>query len=183
MTHFAKTAGTGAATALIGAIAIAGLIVPAQASGKTGTEQFAGQICQSVVRVQPGESEFEGCVSSLASSMESVSRNRAVARARDACFAQRPAPGSTILNLCLLRAADTKPDPTAVELPDIASATAGVANDPQFTKSYFAVTPDAKFRREQQACARLGFDPAFGTFANCVADLQSTLQGIDTAGD
>ncbi len=183
MTRFAKLAGAGAAAALIGAIAIAGLIVPAQASGKTGIEQFAGQICQSVIRVQPGESEFEGCVSSLANSMESVSRNRAVAQARDACFAQRLTPGSAVLNLCLLRAADTKLDPATIELPDIASATAGIADDPQFTKSYFAVTPDAKFRREQQACARLGFDPAFGAFANCVADLQSTLQGIDTAGD
>ena len=177
MTHLAYIARTHAAAALIGTIAITSMIVPAQASGKKGTERLARQVCQSVIRVQPGESHFDGCVSSLADSLENVSRARTVTQARDACFAQKP--NSVNLNLCLLKAADTRPDPDAIELPDTASVLAGIADDPQSSKSYFAATPDTKFRREQQACARLGFDPAFGAFANCVANLQSTLQAAD----
>jgi hypothetical protein len=179
MTHFAQSIRTRAAVALFGAIAIASMAAPVEASGKPGAEQFAGQICQSIIRVQPGESQFDGCVSSLTDSLESARGERAVVQARHACFAQGLRSGSADLSLCLLRAADTKPGPGAIELPAIASVTVGIMDDPQSSKSYFAVSPDTKFRRDQQACARLGFDPAFGAFANCVADLQGMLQAID----
>jgi hypothetical protein len=182
MTHLSQIARTAAATALIGATMIASTIVPAEASGKISPEQFARRICQSVIRVQPGVSEFDGCVSSLTDSAQSISRGRAVAQARDVCFARGLKPGSTDLNLCLLRAADTKADPDAIDLPDTAGVAAGMTNDPQSSKSYFVVSSDTKIHREQEACARLGFDPAFGAFANCVANLQGTLQGIDMSG-
>ena len=183
MTRLAYLARIQTTAALVGAIAIAGMIVPAQAADKTGAKHLAQQICRSVIGVQPGESQFEGCTSSLSDSLESISRGRAVAQARNACFAQGLKPGNADLSLCLLRAADTTPDPAAVKLPDIAGMTAGIAADPQSSKSYFAVTPGMKFHREQQACAMLGFDPAFGAFASCVADLQSTLQTIDMPED
>ncbi|HEY1631421.1 MAG TPA: hypothetical protein VGF56_08895 [Rhizomicrobium sp.] len=181
MTHFAQIARTNVAVALFSVIAIANTIAPAQASDRAGAKQLAQQICRSVIGVHPGESHFDGCTSSLSDSLESISRGRVVAQARNACFAQGLKPGSADLSLCLLQAADTTPDPAAVKLPDIASMTAGIAADPQSTKSYFAVTPSTKFHREQQACAMLGFDPAFGAFANCVADLQGTLQAIDAS--
>jgi hypothetical protein len=44
MTHFAQIARSHAAVALIGAMAIAGLVAPAQASSETDPEQFAWQI-------------------------------------------------------------------------------------------------------------------------------------------
>ena len=181
MSHYAEIARSHAAVALIGAMAIASMIAPAQAADLTGSEQLVHQICQTVIRVQPGESEFDGCVSSLADSVESASRGRAVAQARDVCFEQGLKPGSADLSLCLLRAADTMPGPGTVDLPGTASV--ATADDPRSANSYFAVSPDTKFRREQQACARLGFDPAFAAFANCVANLQSTLQAIDMSGD
>jgi hypothetical protein len=180
MTFFTQMVRAPAAV-LIGAITVASIAAPAQASGKTGAELLVRQACQSVIRVQPGESYFEGCVSSLADSLESASRARAVAQARDVCFALGLKPRSADLSLCLLKAADTKPGPDA-ELPDTASMAIGVADDPQSSKSYFAVSSDTKIHREQEACARLGFDPAYAAFANCVANLQSTLQGIDMSG-
>ncbi len=182
MTLFTHLARTQAAAALIGAITVAGMIAPAQASGKTGAEQLVRQACQSVIRVQPGESQFDGCVSSLADSLESANRGRAVAQARDVCFAQGLKPRSADLSLCLLTAADAKPGPDAIELPDTASMMTGAADDPQSSKSYFVVSSDTKIHREREACARLGFDPAFAAFANCVANLQSSLQGSDTSG-
>ena len=46
-------------------------------------------------------------------------------------------------------------------------------------ESYVGTSFDAVHHREQQACVRLGFDPAFGIFSNCVADLQFALQRLD----
>jgi hypothetical protein len=182
MTHLSQIARTVAAAALIGAATIASTIAPAEASGKTSPEQFARQICQSVIRVRPGVGQFDGCVSSLTDSAQSISRGRAVAQARDVCFAQGLKRGSADLSLCLLKAADTRPGPDAIELPDPASVVAVMTDDTQSSKSYFAVSSDTKIHREQEACARLGFDPAYAAFANCVANLQSTLQGIDMSG-
>jgi len=178
MTHFAHTARTHAVAALIGAIAIAGMGTPAQASGKTGAEPLAQQICQTVIRVQPGEYHFDGCVSSLAASVDSASRDRAVAQARNDCFVQGLKPGSADLGLCLLRAGDATPGPSAIELPDATRVTTAITDDPRSSKPYSSISSDAAFHREQQACALLGFDPAFGAFASCVTDLQNTLRPI-----
>jgi hypothetical protein len=48
-------------------------------------------------------------------------------------------------------------------------------------KSYFLATNDEVHRREQEACARIGFDSVGGgfAFAQCVADLQSNLFDAD----
>jgi hypothetical protein len=180
MTHCPQIARTHVAAALVGAIVASATSAPAQASTRTGAEQLAGQICQTVIRLQPGENHFNGCVSSLADSVESISRSQAVVRARTACFAQHLKPGSADLSLCLLRAADTKPDSDAVDLPTIVSAEKGITDDAQSSGTYFAAQSHPGFRREQQACALVGFDPAFGAFANCVANLQSTLRAGDT---
>ncbi len=181
MTHFTRAALKGAAAVALGFSAIAATSAFAQAPDNEATRAMAAQICQSVIRVQRGESEFEGCVSSLATSLQNVSRTRTATQARDACFARNSGSGGTALNLCLLEAAAPRSDVEAI--PDAASVLGGVADDPLFARSWFAVTPDTKFRREQQACARLGFDPALHAFAQCVADLASTLQDNETAGD
>jgi hypothetical protein len=54
---------------------------------------------------------------------------------------------------------------------------------PTSSGSNFSASFDTVLRREQHACARLGFDPAFGAFANCVADLQGALQRTDFPSD
>ena len=178
MTRLTTMARSSAAV-LIGAMTIASMATPGSASVKTGTEQFARQVCQSVIRVRPGAGAFDGCVLSLADTLRSIGRDRTVAEARDACFARDLKPGSTDLDLCLLRAKDAKAGSDDVKLPDAASAMSEIADDPQSSESYFVVSSRTKTRREQQACALLGLDPAFDAFANCVANLQGALQAID----
>jgi hypothetical protein len=178
MTHLGRITRTSVVATMVSAMALAGFSAPAGATVKTSTELFARHICQSVIRVRPGVGEFDGCVSSLVDSLQSINHGQAVAQARDACFAQGLKSGSTDLNLCLLYATEAKASLGAAKLPDTASALTGIADDPQSSESYFAVTSGTQFHREQQACALLGLDPAFGAFANCVTDLQSTLQAI-----
>ena len=45
------------------------------------------QICETVIRAQPDDEHFDGCVSSLKGSLESASREHAVVHARNKCFA------------------------------------------------------------------------------------------------
>jgi hypothetical protein len=52
----------------------------------------------------------------------------------------------------------------------------GNAEDPE---TYVGTSFDAVFHREQQACAHLGFDPAFSAFTNCVGNLQANLEWLD----
>ena len=180
MNHIAQNARARALAALLVTVVVAGLTAPAGASSKTGGDERARQICQTVIRVQPGDSHFGECVSVLSDSLENIRRSRAVAQERDACFARDDLKaGSPEQNLCLLRAADAKPDAAFVDLPGSASLATALPDDPQSAKSYLAASFDTVLRRERQACALVGLDPAFGAFANCVANLQSTLQAAN----
>lgn len=139
---------------------------------------YARKLCSEVIDFHPGEGHFDGCVSSLADSIQSASRDHAVIQARSQCFAQGLKPGSADLGLCLLKATNANPVPGAWTPPDDLHAIDNMdnrtisAHDSTFSRNTIS-------DREQQACARLGFDPAFGDFSSCVADLQSVIQNID----
>jgi hypothetical protein len=178
MTKFAQHARAHALTALFGTIAVAGLVAPAHASGKTGAEERARQICQMVIGVRPGEYHFSDCVSSLSDSLESASVARAVAKARNACFAKGLEVGSAALSSCLLQAENAKPAVSA-DQPGSTSLVLGLTGDPQTSEPYTAASFDTVLRRERQACALTGFDPVSSGFADCVSNLQSTLQAIN----
>jgi hypothetical protein len=66
------------------------------------------------------------------------------------------------------------------ERQDIAAASDSSAEQVAVsTKSYFYASPDEVHRREELACARLGFVPLSGAFESCVANLAGTLDAID----
>jgi hypothetical protein len=124
------------------ALAFAGLVGCASAAtnnpGNLTPDQHARvtRVCETVLRVHPGEQHYDGCVESLSDTLGTVGRAQS---------AQSPR-GS----------------------PAGASST-----------SYFYASVDEIHRREQLSCARLGFDPAAGAFASCVAGLAGTLAAID----
>ena len=93
------------------------------------------QVCETVVRLRPGEVHFDACVSSLAGSLR-----------------------------------DMKPEHGAMPAIEVAET----------PESYAGTSFTAVRHREEQACARVGFNPAFGAFSSCVADLQASLQWYDT---
>ncbi|HWY15685.1 MAG TPA: hypothetical protein VNX86_11165 [Rhizomicrobium sp.] len=173
------------AATIMGVLVLAGFVARADAAPNDhdfpASDQLAQaqEICEIVVRVQPDDEHFEGCVSSLKGSLESVSREHAVVHARNKCFAQGLKPGSSDLAVCLLQAADATPSSDMMNAPIQVSQLIDTGEVPTSARSDFSASFDAVLQREQQACARLGLDPAFGAFANCVADLQDTLQRTD----
>ena len=100
-------------------------------------------------------------------------------RARNNCFAQGLKPGSSDLSLCLLQAADTAPRADDTDQLGQLNMATGKNEDQASSRYALSTSFNTVFEREQQACARLGFDPAFGAFAKCVADLQGTMQRIE----
>ena len=140
---------------------------------------YAHDLCTKVIGVHPGEEHYNSCVSSLADSIQSSSREHAVTQARSQCFAQGLEPGSADLALCLLKATNANPGPGAWTRPDDVDAVDRM-NGRTMSARGFNPTRGTISDREQQACARLGFDPAFADFANCVTKLQNAVQNIDT---
>lgn len=129
----------------------------------------ARTLCSEIVGVRPGDNHFSGCVASLAASLHSARQEHAIIEARSACFAQGLRPGGTELSLCLLNAS------AAHALTEDTES----GNDQADGASALPTSLGNISDRERQACARTGFDPAFGAFANCIADLQSALQNTD----
>jgi hypothetical protein len=168
----------------IGALALAGLAVPSQAASdghrNPTSDQVvqARQICESVIHVRLGDEHFNGCVSSLADSLQSATRYHVVENGRNACFAQGLRPNSPDLSLCLLQADET-PGSYIVVPNNSPRSMASERLGPNSSESRFPASFDAVLRKEQQACARVGFDPAFAAFESCVANLQGALQRID----
>ncbi len=142
----------------------------------------AYQLCQTVVRLEPGEALFNDCVSSLGESLESGSKARVVTQARDACFAQARTLDSVHFNLCLLRASDAKPGFNDTRtLPPTRDVPSDM-DDSQPSRSFYAASRDTNLHREQRACALLSLDPAFSELTNCLSHLQDALQGSDAPG-
>jgi hypothetical protein len=138
----------------------------------------ARTLCSGIIGVDPGDGRFNGCVASLAASLQSARQEHAIIQARSMCFARGLKPGSSDLALCLLQAAKASSVPGAADPSD--EPTASAEQGDQTASSYTLTSSLGTVSdKEQQACARTGFDPAFGAFANCVADLQSVLQNID----
>jgi hypothetical protein len=167
-----------ASALIVGAILMAGTAAQAQSVYGNANDPAMGeiaearQVCETVVRVRPGGALFNSCVSSLEGSLQDARRDRAVMQARNDCFARGLRPGSAELNLCLLQAADSSS-------PNKQSAMTGASEYAGVPRSYIPNSFDAVFQREEEACARLGFDPAFAPFSNCVAKLQATQQPAD----
>ncbi|HEY1637586.1 MAG TPA: hypothetical protein VGF62_03605 [Rhizomicrobium sp.] len=137
----------------------------------------ARSICENVVHLQPADALFKACTSSLEDSLQGASHARAVWQARDACFASTPKLDSTNLNLCLLRAAETKAD--ADEAMPVSMSR---QVEPEPAVSFYAASRETNLGREQRACALVGFDPAFGAFAKCVSNLQDAVENHEFTG-
>ena len=167
------------ATMAIEALAFAGFAATAQAASydsrnmaENQTTQ-AQQICETVIGLHSGDDRYEGCVSSVTDSAMTANRSQAVVRARNACFAQGLKVGSGELGDCLLKADDAQPGPDAAAAPTTVDL---------MTADLPRLSAENAYPRERQACARLGFDPAFGAFASCVTSLQTELHKNDIPG-
>ena len=152
---------------LLGAIAMAGCASagPYNPSSLPPTQLGqVQQICHAVLGIPVGVGLATDCVGALSESAVAMSRARDLQTARQACLAKGLQPGGTELPQCELSAAS--------QGADVRIDTASL--DP-VGKSYYAASQREIHRREQTACARLGYDPIDGSFAKCVASLDSAL--------
>jgi hypothetical protein len=138
-----------------------------------------GRICETVIRVPPGEAHYVGCVESLSSSMRSLGHDRTMERARVDCLDRGLKLDSPALAECVLKLSDMKPDSSGLETPAPAISGTSELEQPGSSKSYFYASPRDVHRRVQLSCARLGFDPGSGGFGGCVASLQAALFAAD----
>ena len=162
---------------LAGALALSASLAGAAAAAPYNPErlpadQFAqvGRLCQSVIRVQPGEAHYVGCVESLSDSWRGLEQARTLSGARASCLDRGLKPDTPDLAECELRAAQSAP-------PVIRPVS--TRDEPVSGKSYFYASPSDVHRREELSCARLGFEPGSGGFQSCVAGLQSAMFAAD----
>jgi hypothetical protein len=128
-----------------------------------------GELCRSVIGVRPGLELYSNCVESLSSSAARLNRTGAFQDARRACLDKGAPMAGPALAECELATANA----TQVSAPLPVAAPKGS------DKSYFyASTRDIR-RREQTACAELGYEPGSGGFSSCVASLDAALFAAD----
>jgi hypothetical protein len=150
---------------LTGAVSCLALASPLTVSAHPGGANQVAQICAGVVGVAPGEKHFAACQQSLSDSQHNLREGQGYASARRDCLGRGYRPNTPGLAECELAA-------TPVSDPRGPTYDAPV---PGGSRSYFLVSRDVAFQRDQLACAKLGFDPAQNAFADCASDLRAAL--------
>ena len=161
-----------------------------------GGERFAqvANICQNVMGLSPNErlsggywlgndrldyltSKYRGCIVSLSDSLLSMMEGQATEQADEDCRAKGYATGSPDLALCVLRSANSH---ASAPVQSGAAAVTPVSEKvPTASGSFTYASPHEYVRREQVACAALGFEPSHGAFKSCVKGLDDTFYAID----
>jgi len=128
-----------------------------------------GELCQSVIGVQPGEAHYDACVVSLTDSANRLGNGRALAQAREDCLQQALQLNAPALSGCTLRS--DQEAAAAGKVSGLGEATA--------PKSYFYASPRDVRRRVEMSCAELGFEPGSDGLARCAASLRASLFAAD----
>lgn len=163
--------------ALIGLFAIAGAAGCASAGPYNPSHLPPNQLsqvqelCGSVMGIPAGIRLSSDCVESISGSAVAISQARTLQDARRGCLGKGLASGQLGLAECELTTV-SQPTAAASDRADVRVDTSGLQRP---AKSYFNASFDEVHRREQTACARLGYDPINGNFARCVARLDSAL--------
>jgi hypothetical protein len=148
------------------ALGFGGFAVPQVASA--ASPDLISSVCRSAMGLEPGQSQYQACLQSLADTARAMGKAQTLDQARSDCRARGLQNGPDLAE-CELRDSWTRREPT------LASA----ASQRPEPGSYFGETNTDHFRREQLSCARLGLNPASAAFDACVGDLRSALFAAD----
>jgi hypothetical protein len=163
--------------------------------GPAQLSRVAG-ICQTVMGLSPNEplesgnwmgndrldydtNHYRGCIVSLSDSLQYVLDEQQTQQADVACRAKGLQPGTPDLALCVLNSVNNAPRQTSRQAGDEVSAIPVSQNLPSASGSFFYASPHENVRREQLACAALGFSPSQSAFKSCVKGLDDTFYSID----
>ncbi len=176
----------------LGACAVTAITGCASAAGYNPSNLAPAQlgqinaICRSVMGLPDAyDADHAACVTSLSDSFKARLRAERLASVRQDCRAQGLHRGTTALSACELA--------PGTQVGSLSGARAGsraeaLARQPVLqaalpappAKSYFSASFDQVRRREQRACADIGYDPVSGGgFNQCVAQLSANLTYAD----
>ncbi len=158
------------------------------------------EICQNVMGLSPrdrpvpglyrgtphlvGEvSHYQACIASLSDSLRGVNDAELARQAHEACRARGFAPSSPELAECVLQSVASAPNRAAAQAAPAPLSRHAVVAQTGSVGSFFYASAHESLRREQLACARLGFEPPLAAFASCVKGLQDTFFAIDNPVD
>jgi len=129
------------------------------------------QLCRSVMGISIGTGLDSDCVENVSGSAMAIAQARALGAARHACLGKGLAPGQVGLSRCELTTVSQRSAPTLAAA-DVKVDTSGLEKP---AKSYYNASFDEVRRREQDVCARLGYDPINAGFDQCVGSLDAAL--------
>ena len=130
--------------------------------------------CTTILGLEKGEYQYQRCRESLVNTVAALAQGEARLVAYDACRGKGQALGSAALATCMLDSEHAAP----VARNGAVATLAPIAlprNDLKLEKSYYVVTHDVQWRREQYACAQLGLTPGSASFTHCVASLDADV--------
>ena len=160
--------------------------------GDLPSDQFGrvANICQSTLGLRPsepprpvwgaatnpdlsgGETDYQGCVTSLSASQRAVNHGAAAGAADRDCRAQGYASATPGLAECVLRTQ------RAAQVADGSPGTVPVSESVS-PGSYYSASHGEQARRIESACAQLGLNPAYSAFSSCVKSMKDTFYSID----
>ncbi len=166
-----KIALAAAAFALMSACAVAA--TPAAISSQQASVIEAS--CTTIMGLQKGEFQYVACRDSLSGTAAGLAQGQARLAAYDACHGKGLASGSAALATCMLDNEQAAPMRIAA-----AGPMALPHGDLKAGSSYFGITHDVQWRREQYSCAQLGLVPGSAAFTHCVVSLDADVQATST---
>ena len=129
--------------------------------------------------LEPGISHYQACIASLSDSLQDVNDAHVASQADEDCRTKGLKPDSADLAECVLKSIEAKPRSATTEASILASPPNSAKVMPVSVGNFYLVPPHETRRREEMACARLGFEPPNGAFASCVKLLNDNFYAID----
>jgi hypothetical protein len=162
-------------------IAFATLIIPllAAAAGCASAEPLTNQqtdlvsaACTQIMGLRPGETYYADCKESLGNSLATKISSTQTVRGMDDCSRRGLAEGSPAFSACVLEQQDSEPVRNAVAQPVVLTYP---RDELKSGKSYYNVSNEVHWKREQYSCAQLGLTPGTNGFQHCVVSLDAAL--------
>ena len=189
-------AGLRLATGVVAAISMIGVAGCAAAQPYNPSSLPSGQldqvagICQSTMGLSPsepprpvwgaavnpdlsgGENYYQGCLATLSYYRQAVNQGRAAMDAERTCRSQGQASDASAFAECVLQTERTAgPRDQAAEPVSFSS--------PVRPGSYYDASRTDQNRRIETACARMGLNPAYPAFSDCIKNMKDTFFSID----
>ncbi|MBN9588053.1 MAG: hypothetical protein J0G99_03505 [Alphaproteobacteria bacterium] len=149
---------------------------------QTATPQqnaFVGATCAKVMRLDPGEAEYEGCVSDLSDVVVAQLQYAREIRAYRTCGESGLKRHTAEFSRCVLKQEDdqqaARPNGSGTALQFNVADVKSADDNP---RDYYTANFDLRRRREEYACAQTGLEPGSEAFATCANNLDVDLFNI-----